>query len=67
MTREELTAFDPLRDAFPEIYPDTPMKIKLAKPIDMKLKRERFTGEGEIEVPTWAGIFMVLRKYGTIA
>ncbi len=67
MTREELTGFDPLRDAFPDVYPDTPMKIRLAKRIDMKLKKERFTGEGEIEVPTWAGIFLVLRKYGTIA
>jgi DNA primase small subunit len=67
MTRDQLTDFDPLRDAFPEVFPDTPMKINLARPIDMKLKKERFTGEGEIEVPTWAGIFMVLRKYGTIA
>jgi DNA primase small subunit len=67
MTRDELTSFDPLRDAFPDVYPDTPMKIRLAKRIDMKLKKERFTGEGEIEVPTWAGIFLVLRKYGTIA
>ena len=67
MKRDELTDFDPLRDAFPEVFPDTPMKIKLAKRIDMKLKKERFTGEGEIEVPTWAGIFMVLRKYGTVA
>ena len=67
MTREELTDFDPLRDAFPEVFPDTPMKVKLVRPIDMKLKKERFSGEGEIEVPTWAGIFMVLRKYGTVA
>jgi DNA primase small subunit len=67
MTRDQLTDFDPLRDAFPEEFPDTPMKIKLARPIDIKLRKERFAGEGEIEVPTWAGIFMVLRKYGTIA
>ena len=66
MKRDELTDFDPLRDAFPEVFPDTPMKIDLAKRIDMKLKKERFTGEGEMEVPTWAGIFLVLRKYGTI-
>ena len=67
MKREELTKFDPLRDAFPDVYPDTPIKIRLAKKIDIKLKKERFTGEGEIEVPTWAGIFLVLRKYGTVA
>jgi DNA primase small subunit len=67
MKRDELTDFDPLRDAFPDAFPDTPMKINLSKRIDIKLKRERFTGEGEMEVPTWAGIFMVLRKYGTIA
>lgn len=67
MTRDQLTDFDPLRDAFPEVFPDTPMKIKLVRPIDIKLRKERFAGEGEIEVPTWAGIFMVLRKYGTMA
>jgi DNA primase small subunit len=66
MKRDELTDFDPLRDAFPDVFPDAPMKIKLGKRLDIKLKGERFSGEGEIEVPTWAGIFLVLRKYGTL-
>lgn len=61
MTRDELTAFDPLRDAFPDIFPNTSQKVEVKAPVDLKLKGRRIYGEGVIEVPTYAAIFLVLR------
>ena len=61
MSRDDLTGFDPLRDAFPSIFPDTPQKVEVRSRVDLKLKGQRVFGEGVIEVPTFAAIFLALR------
>ena len=61
MSRDDLTGFDPLRDAFPPIFPDTPQKVEVRSRVDLKLKGQRVYGEGVIEVPTFAAIFLALR------
>jgi DNA primase small subunit len=61
MSRDELNDFNPLRDAFSTIFPDTPQKVQVRAPVDLKLKGQRIFGEGVIEVPTFAAIFLILR------
>lgn len=66
MDREALSAFDPLRDAIPEIYPDRPMEVYAPRPVDVELKGRRFRVEGICEVPTYAAVFMIGRRLATL-
>jgi len=67
MRREQLDSFEPLRDAFPSVFPDHLIKVTVNKPVDIVLKGERVHGQGTIEVPTYAAIFLVLRMKAAIA
>ena len=62
MTRDELEGFDPLRDAVPSTLSDAPIKLKMAKRLDIKLKGERFSLDGEVEVPEFAALFLLCRR-----
>jgi DNA primase small subunit len=67
LTRDQLERFDPLRDAFPAIYPSHIMKVEVKGPLDLKLRGERVHGEGVLDVPTYAAIFLILRMKATLA
>jgi DNA primase small subunit len=62
MTRDELEGFDPLRDAVPSSLSDAPIKLKMAKKVDIRLKGERFSLEGDVEVPEFAALFLLCRR-----
>ncbi|OPY33858.1 MAG: DNA primase small subunit PriS [Methanomassiliicoccales archaeon PtaU1.Bin124] len=67
MGRDQLNDFDPLRDAFPPILPEHPIKVVAKNPVDIRLKGERIKGEGMMEVPTYAALFMILRMKASLA
>ena len=62
ITRSQLTDFDPLQMAVPEEYSDDPVKITMRRPSTLDMKGERFTLEGETEVPEFAAVFLISRK-----
>ena len=65
--RDELNGFEPLRDAFPPLFPDHPIKVVVKNPVDITLRGKRIKGEGTIEVPTYAALFMILRMKASLA
>jgi len=67
MTRDGMDDFDPLRDAVPEVFPDTPVKVLLKDPLDIHVKDFRVRGEGAMEVPAYAALFLVLRRWACLA
>lgn len=66
ITREELTDFDPLQMAVPDVYSDDPVKITMRRPADLEMKGERFSLKGETEVPEFAAVFLIGRKMADI-
>ena len=63
ITRDELTDYNPLMCAVPDVYTDDPVKVTMKK--DMDLKMLDFSGHlsGRTEVPEFAAAFLVGRKY----
>jgi len=67
LKRDDLDDFDPLRDALPESFSDSPVKINVVKPVKIRLRNERFDlKEGETEVPEFVAIFLACRKSAEI-
>ena len=66
VTRDQLDDFDPLRDAVPEVFPDTPVKVRLKERADIRVKDFLVRGEGMVEVPTYAALFLVLRRWAAL-
>ena len=62
ISRAELTDFDPLQMAVPDAYSDDPVKITMRRPAKLDMKGERFSLEGETEVPEYAAVFLIGRK-----
>ena len=62
ITRAQLTDFDPLQMALPDEYSDDPVKITMRRPASLDMKGERFTLDGETEVPEFAAVFLIGRK-----
>jgi len=67
LSREQMDGFDPLRDAVPEAFPDVPVRIVLKERLDIHIKDFRVRGEGEMEVPAYAALFLVLRRWASLA
>jgi DNA primase small subunit len=67
MTRDELNDFDPLRDAVPAILGEAPIKLKMVKRTEIRLRGERFSLEGEVEVPEFAALFLLCRREALLA
>ena len=62
LSRKELDAFEPLRDAFPAAFTDSPVKIRVLKPVSIHLKKEYFIFDESVrEVPEYAAIFLMCR------
>jgi len=66
LTRDELTDFDPLRDAVPKDYSSDPVKITMKRNTDITILNERMHLNGETEVPGYAAVFLVARKMADI-
>ncbi|MDR2865874.1 MAG: DNA primase catalytic subunit PriS [Methanomassiliicoccaceae archaeon] len=62
LSRDELTGFDPLRDAVPDAYSDEPIKITMKRDSDITIHGERMSLKGETEVPEYAAVFLIGRK-----
>lgn len=61
LNRDELDDFEPLRDAL--AFGDRPIKVNLARPMDVELGGARFREkEGETELPEYAAVFGVCQK-----
>jgi DNA primase small subunit len=67
MTRDELEAFEPLRDAVPMTLGDAPIKLRMLKRVDIRLRGERFSLDGETEVPEFAALFLLCRREAELA
>jgi DNA primase small subunit len=66
LSRDELTDFEPLEMAVPKEYSDDPVEITLREPVNLKIKDERFVLEGETEVPEYAAVFLIGRRYASL-
>jgi len=66
MSRDDLDEFDPLRDAVSEIFPDDPVTVNLENRVDVRLRGERFSLRGTVEVPTFVAVFLICRRNATI-
>lgn len=66
-SRGGLECFDPLRDAVPDTYPDDPVRVFAKERVDLTLRGQHFTVEGEDEVPTFAAMFLLCRRLATLA
>ena len=67
LRRDELDDFRPLRDAFPPIFRDDPVRVQVGKATNLKLRGETFNlGEGLTEIPEYAAVFLACRGLATI-
>ncbi len=67
MTRDQLDDFRPLRDAFPPVFRDDPVKLEVSKPASLTLRGEAFNlSPGVTEVPEYAAVFLSCRGLAAI-
>lgn len=66
LTRTELEGFDPLVDALPKEYADSPVKVTMRKDTSIRIKDENFNLKGTTEVPEYAAVFLIGRKMADI-
>ncbi|MDR0777870.1 MAG: DNA primase catalytic subunit PriS [Methanomassiliicoccaceae archaeon] len=62
LSRDELTNFDPLRDAVPDVYSKDPVKITMKRDSEITMLGEHMQLKGETEVPEYAAVFLIGRK-----
>ena len=67
LTRDDMDTFLPLRDAVPEVYDDSPTMVVMRERTDISIRDERFSLEGETEVPAYAAVFLIARKMASLA
>ena len=63
ITRQQLTDYDPLQYAVPDVYTDDPVKVTMRKDMDLDILGEHLVLKGETEVPEYAAPFLIGRKY----
>ncbi len=63
ITRQQLTDYDPLQYAVPDVYTDDPVKVTMKKDMDLDILGEHMVLKGETEVPEFAAPFLIGRKY----
>jgi DNA primase small subunit len=66
MHREDLEGFDPMRDASPEVFGDEPIKVRMQRKVDIRIRGERFVLDGDTEVPEFAAVFLICRREATL-
>ncbi|MHC1679717.1 MAG: DNA primase catalytic subunit PriS [Methanomassiliicoccales archaeon] len=67
LTRDQMNGFDPLRDAVPGSLPDRMVKVVLKQRVDTHVKDFQVRGEGTMDVPAYAALFLVLRRWAVLA
>jgi len=67
MTRDELDGFNPFDDAVPEAFGDEEVEIVCEKPIDVRLRGERFSlKEGANSVPEYVAVHLLCRRQAVL-
>lgn len=66
MSRDELDAFEPLRDAVPDMFPENEVEVFVKGRQEGTLKGRRYDLEGVCEVPLYLAIFLVARRAATL-
>lgn len=66
VSRDQLDDFDPLQNAVPDVFPDTLVKVRAKDKLDIRIKDFQIKGEGELEVPTYAALFLLLRRWASL-
>ena len=66
MDRDSLGAFEPLRDAVPDIFPETGTEVFVKGCQEGTLKGRRYELEGICEVPLYLAIFLIARREATL-
>lgn len=68
LDRSDVDGFEPLRDAFPESYSDSPVQVALERDIEVSLKGEKLNlREGITEVPEFAAVFLMCRGLASLS
>ena len=65
ITRDELTDYDPLQSAVPDVYTSDPVKVTMRRPMDLYMLGEHMSLKGETEVPEYAAPLLIGRKYAS--
>ena len=63
ITRDELTDYNPLMSAVPDVYTDDPVRITMRRDMDLRMLDFDSHLSGETEVPEYAAAFLIGRKY----
>jgi DNA primase small subunit len=66
LSRDELTPFDPLRDAIPAQFNDEPVMVTMRKDEDLVFRDERYRLSGPETVPECLAVFLIGRKMADI-
>jgi DNA primase small subunit len=66
MSRDRMNGFDPLRDAVPDIFPESMVKVVLKERQDIHVKDFQIRGSGEMDVPAYAALFLLLRRWASL-
>jgi DNA primase small subunit len=67
LQRRNLEEFEPLRDAISPTFTEEALKIKVKKPVNIKLKEQDFKlKKGNVGVPEFAAIFLLCRGFAEI-
>ncbi len=68
VARDDLAAFDPLRDAVADTFREEEVDIRLAEPVRHSLDGETLKlGRGDTRVPEYAAVFLMCRGAATLA
>lgn len=67
MTREKLNSFDPFLDAVSDAFGRRAVKVRLEKPVEVKLRDEAFSLDAGVStVPEFAAVFLICRRLATL-
>ncbi len=67
MSRDSLTGFDPFRDAVPEAFGTKGVRVRLEKPVSVRLRETDFSLDaGESEVPEFVAAHLACRRLAII-
>ncbi len=67
LTRSRLDAFDPLCDAVPTVWSDTPVRMRFRSALNLEMRDETFNvNEGAVAVPEYLAVFAAARGLGTL-
>lgn len=66
ITRDELTDYDPLQTAVPEVYTSDPVKVTMKKDMTLYMLGEHMSLKNETEAPEFAAPLLIGRKYARL-